>query len=166
LDDDGPVFGIARGLNSQYPSAVVGSHSFVGPDKPSPVLWEKCGRTILPTLAGDKAGGTGEACDVDDSLTIVGWSASENGIRAAVRWIFAIEWQVQVLGGLGGSTSEAFRLNSEGTAVGRADAKAAEKHACVWRPGFPVKDIHTGPGSSTAFGVNRFRDVVGTYDPT
>jgi probable HAF family extracellular repeat protein len=147
----------ALGLNNQFPSAVVGFHGSA-PNQPMPVLWELSGRTPLPTLGG----GTGEAYSVNDSMVITGWSSDPAGAKRASRWIRgATAWQVEDLGTLGGASSEARRINSVGSIVGGADDASGVSHAFQWTLPGGMQDIHSGAGSTIAFGVNAHDEVVG-----
>src|SRR5207245_2449558 len=148
----------------QFPSAVVGFHSFGDANQRNPVLWEKVGRTVLPNLSG-RAGASGEARGVNNAKVIVGWSTDDASTKLACQWSLNVAWEVQSLGTLGGPTSEANRISEKGTVVGRADIAANVEHAFRWIPGGPMQDLHFGPGTSTALGVNIHDEVVGEIDP-
>src|SRR5215472_9890098 len=115
---EGAPISAALGINNNFPSWVVGFHSFGGPDQPSPVLYEVTGCTPLPTLPeiSGLPPSYGQAWSVNDSETIVGWSVDDSGNRRACRWTSPLGvWEVASLGTLGGPTSAATRISQSGT---------------------------------------------------
>jgi hypothetical protein len=149
----------AYGMNNTSPCAVVGIH--FGDSGATPTLWEGNTRTLLPTLGG----GVGVALAVNDAKTIVGSSGSPGGMPNATQWTQqGQQWQAVALQTLGGPWSQAWAINRQGTAVGFAEVGPDVGHACRWVPAKAVQDLHVGPGTSEANGVNDNEVVVGRLD--
>ena len=147
----------AYGLNNLFPSQVVGKavKQLGGPELP--VLWEKTGGTFLNTL-----GGGGEARDINNSGSIVGYTYNGAGQKRATLWKKG-SINPTDLGTLGGNESEAFAINESGQVVGYARNAAGQRKAFITNPATQLmQELPISPGSeSIANDINDAGNVVG-----
>ncbi|MCX6368726.1 MAG: hypothetical protein NTX57_18750 [Armatimonadetes bacterium] len=99
------------------------------------------------------------AVGMTDSGLIIGSARSRNGVGTR-----AVVWeggQVRELGALGGPSSQAAAVNSQGWVVGKADLSPTETHAFLY-DGTQLRDLGTlGGRHSKATAINRAGQVVG-----
>jgi probable HAF family extracellular repeat protein len=111
---------------------------------------------------GDLAGAGARARGVNDSLQIVGESATGFGYDEAFLWD-PDTGTMTSLGGLGGEGSVAWDINNAGTVVGNAQTAEGVYHAFVWTQDGGMIDLGTlGGASSYAYGINENGVVFGT----
>jgi probable HAF family extracellular repeat protein len=99
------------------------------------------------------------AVGMTDSGLIIGSARSRNGVGTR-----AVVWeggQVHELGTLGGPSSQAAAVNTQGWVVGKADLSPTETHAFLY-DGTQLRDLGTlGGRHSKATAINRAGQVVG-----
>ncbi len=172
----------ALGINSIFPSHVVGWNQQTNNSLHKAVKWEKGPITTqLGTLALDGKSGSGEARDVNDKGDVVGWADNANGQKRAFLWVknsqdgVAGNLQMHDLGTLGGNESEAFAINNLGQVVGTAMDANGNYHAFLWTPTpnakngvGTIQDLHLlGFQESAALDINDKGNVVGNlYNPS
>lgn len=78
---------------------------------------------------------------------------------------WAVEYSMQDLGTLGGSTSFAYGINNSGQVVGWSYTASSDYHAFLWQNGV-MQDLGTLPGDlwSRAYGINNSGQVVGVSE--
>jgi probable HAF family extracellular repeat protein len=154
----------ALGLNSLYPSDVVG---YVGDStQPWPTLWQKdAPPASLASVSNPSDTGRGMAYAVNNYRVIAGWSDDGAGNNVACFWSPSA-WHARSLRTLGGPSSEARAINDSGNLAGLADVAPGTSHAFLWNAtDSKMTDLHMGPGTSEAHGINMFDEVVGQLDP-
>jgi probable HAF family extracellular repeat protein len=124
---------------------------------------------VCPATAGEYNAyhlGPGRLNAINNNGTVVGWYASYS-IGYSMSWKSRQpEWEMFVLGGLGGDTSEAFDINDHDPEqiAGWAETATGQMHAFGWTEAEGMVDLAVSDEhESCALGINDAGTVVGWY---
>jgi len=147
VNDAGVVVGTAQ------TSAILGKHGFVAVGE---------SMVALPILSGGDPEDHSGAVAINDAGQIVGYSPSPTG-RHAVLW--SVAGDIQDLGTLGGSTSEAIDINASGLVIGKSQiAGDAATHFFLWSTATGMRDLETVLGAITSVvEINDGGQIIGTH---
>jgi probable HAF family extracellular repeat protein len=151
---------VALGINNK--GEVVG-YSFQGEDYQA-FLYSFSDQSL--TGVGSFGGKINAACAINDAGQVTGYSQDENG--NLLGFIFSRSQPIGSLGTLeGSSTSEAFGINSKGTAVGDSQSGTRNHRPVLFSNG-SVQDLGLGGSNDpdaleTAYAINETGQIVGRH---
>lgn len=153
LNDHGLVVGLAQKPGEMF----IQRH---------PTVWKVHGGSVVETIELGPFG-QGQAEDVNNRGTVVGWSAaSPFAPPTAFRW--SERTGIEPIPPLAGPRSMAAGINEAGDVVGNSSVSASPPfidHAVVWWKNGGVTDIGTLGSNTTARSINDHGEVVGFGQP-
>lgn len=122
------------------------------------VRWTGATPEDLGTAGGSESYGYG----INDAGQVAGYARFDLGYPGAVRWT---DTTAEVIGINPGSIIQGFAINASGQVAGifQGPGVFGSFHATLWTEATPT-DLHRGFGTSYAFGINAYGEVVGFYN--
>ena len=134
---------------------IAGSAYLQGNSSRSAIVWSTDGTaTVLPGLNGGA-----RTFGASTNGIVVGYGSTTIQALRGISWIGGVANELTTLGG---STSGAYDVNSNGVIVGFSDLVGNSKqHATMWTNGSPVDLGSLGGDNSVAYGINETGQIAG-----